>query len=126
MLVSIDFSSEVPIYEQLIRQIVVGIANGSLTRGEPLPSVRQLGQDLGINLHTVNKAYNRLKAMGYVQIDRRSGSYISEEFPPVESTLKEEMEEELRFIFSDWMNRRSDPEELFRLLREIQKEIEVK
>ena len=42
--------------------------------GEQLPSVRQLAEDIGINMHTVNKAYTVLKQEGYVKVDRRKGS----------------------------------------------------
>lgn len=76
MILQIDFESQIPIYEQLKRQIIEGIAKGYLNPGSPLPSVRQLAEDIGINLHTVNKAYNILKSEGYVTIDRRVGAVI--------------------------------------------------
>ena len=62
MILSLDMSSDVPIYVQLRNQIVTGIGKGELKAGESLPSVRQMAQDAGINSMTVNKAYQILKA----------------------------------------------------------------
>lgn len=77
MLLKIDFQSDTPIYLQLKNQIVYGIAKGELQPEESLPSVRQMAEDIGINLHTVNKGYNLLKEEGYVTIDRRRGAVIN-------------------------------------------------
>ena len=77
MLIRIDFESDTPIYTQLHDQIVLGIAKGLLQPGEAMPSVRQMAADIGINLHTVNKAYTLLREEGYLVMDRRSGAVIS-------------------------------------------------
>ena len=61
MIVEIDQRSDVPIYEQLHRQFIAAIAGDELSPGDSLPSVRSLAVDLGINLHTVNKAYALLR-----------------------------------------------------------------
>ena len=66
MVIRIDQSDEAPIYLQIRDQIIEGIARGELSSGDSLPSVRQLAVDLGINLHTVNKAYAVLRDEGYV------------------------------------------------------------
>lgn len=58
MIVEIDFNSDEAIYIQLRNQIIIGIATERLREGETLPSVRQLADDIGINMHTVNKAYS--------------------------------------------------------------------
>lgn len=76
MIISLDMSSEVPIYEQLRNQIVMGIAKGELKAGESLPTVRQMALDAGINNMTVNKAYQILKAEGFIEIDRRKGATV--------------------------------------------------
>lgn len=78
MLIEIDLSSEVPIYQQIRDQIVLGIGRGDLSYGENLPSARQLAQDLGINPMTVNKAYQTLKQEGVIVVDRRVGTKVSE------------------------------------------------
>ncbi len=88
MILQIDFESQIPIYEQLKRQIIQGIAKGYLKPNDPLPSVRQMAEDIGINLHTVNKAYNILKSEGYVTIDRRVGAVISSNLPKKQMNIK--------------------------------------
>ncbi len=78
MIVSIDECSSEPLYKQIHDQIIAGIATGELEPGMSLPSVRSLASDLGINLHTVNKAYAVLRDEGYVQMRGRAGAVISE------------------------------------------------
>ena len=76
----IDFDSEEAYYMQVRDQIITQIAAGKLKRGDSLPSVRQLAADIGINMHTVNKAYSLLRQEGYLKIDRRSGARIEVEY----------------------------------------------
>ncbi|MCD7817705.1 MAG: GntR family transcriptional regulator [Lachnospiraceae bacterium] len=77
MLIEIDFQSDEALYMQLRNQIVLGIASSMIQEGDPLPSVRQLAGDIGINMHTVNKAYAVLREKGFVTIDRRRGAIIA-------------------------------------------------
>lgn len=77
MLIEIDFQSDEAIYVQLRNQIVLGIATSMLQEGDTLPSVRQLADDIGINMHTVNKAYSVLRQEGFVTIDRRKGAVVA-------------------------------------------------
>ena len=74
MILEVDFNSEEALYIQLRNQIIVGIATNRLKEGESLPSVRQLAESIGINMHTVNKAYTVLKQEGFVKVDRRRGA----------------------------------------------------
>jgi len=76
LILEIDTQSPQPIYEQLRDQVVFGIADGRLRDGEALPSVRRLAADLGINFHTVSKAYAALCDEGYIAIDRRRGAVV--------------------------------------------------
>ena len=76
MLIRIDFSSEVPIYLQLKDEMMKCIAAGAYREGDYLPSIRQLGTELGINMHTVNKAYAILRENGLVAFDRRKGMRV--------------------------------------------------
>ncbi len=85
MLMAIDGSSSEPLYVQIRNQIVAGIATGALEPGQSLPSVRALASDLGINLHTVNKAYAVLRDEGYVTMRGRAGAVIAD--PAAEGTL---------------------------------------
>ena len=77
MIIQIDFAGDLPLYSQLRDQIVIGIAAGLLKPGEALPSVRRLAADIGINIHTVNKAYALLRDEGYIVMDRRSGAAVA-------------------------------------------------
>lgn len=77
MVIKIDFQSDEALYTQLMNQIIMGIATSRLQEGDPLPSVRQLADTIGINMHTVNKAYSLLRQEGFVTIDRRRGAIIA-------------------------------------------------
>ena len=77
MLIEIDFNSEEALYLQLRNQIIMGIATMELREGDSLPSVRQLAERVGINMHTVNKAYSVLRQEGFVKVDRRRGAVIA-------------------------------------------------
>ena len=77
MIIEIDFNSDEAIYVQLTNQIIMGIATSRLREGDPLPSVRQLADTVGINMHTVNKAYAVLKQEGFIQLDRRRGAVVA-------------------------------------------------
>jgi len=85
MRIELDFSSEKPIYEQLYEAIIKAMATGELKANESLPSVRALAEEIGINLHTVNKAYNLLKDESYITIDRRKGAIVNK--IPITSSL---------------------------------------
>ena len=78
MMLSIDLMTDEPIYQQIRQQIVQAVADGELVAGDPLPSVRALAADLGINMHTVNKAYALLRDEGYVVMRRRSGAIVAD------------------------------------------------
>ena len=77
MIVEIDFNSEEALYIQLINQIIIGIATDQIREGDTLPSVHQLADNIGINMHTVNKAYSVLKQEGFLRVDRRRGAVIA-------------------------------------------------
>lgn len=74
MFIQIEPNSDVPIYEQVTRQIIEGIARGEMKPGDTLPSVRSLVADLGVNMHTVNKSYHELEAKGIITIRAQIGS----------------------------------------------------
>jgi len=77
MFIKIEMDSDIPIYTQLANGLVEGIANGSLRTGDSLPSVRSLAADLGINMHTVNKAYHELEKKEIVRIIPKSGAVVN-------------------------------------------------
>lgn len=98
MLIEIDFSSDEAIYVQLQNQIIMGIAMDIIREGDTLPSVRQLADSVGINMHTVNKAYTILKQDGFIQLDRRRGAVISIDADKAQALLK--MKEQLRILLA--------------------------
>ncbi len=77
MIISLDLDGEVPLYQQLRDRVVEAIADGELSGGDSLPTTRQLAADLGINMHTVNKAYDLLRQEGLVRLARRTGAVVT-------------------------------------------------
>lgn len=77
MLIAIDHASPEPIYLQIRTQVVAAIARGELSPGDRLPAVRTLACDLGVNLHTVNKAYAVLRDEGHLVMRGRNGARIA-------------------------------------------------
>src|SRR5580704_12792239 len=73
----LDSHSGVPVYRQIIDQVRGGIASGSLTLGDQLPTVRQLAVDLAINPNTVARAYRELELGGLLDTHQGTGSFIS-------------------------------------------------
>ena len=67
----------IPYYVQIYDIIYQLIQENVLQEGDTLPSVRQLADDVGINMHTVNKAYSVLRQEGFVTIDRRRGAVVA-------------------------------------------------
>ncbi len=98
MLIEIDFNSEEALYLQLRNQIIMGIATMELREGDSLPSVRQLAETIGINMHTVNKAYTVLKQEGFVKVDRRRGAVIAVNLDKIKAL--EELKQELLVVLA--------------------------
>lgn len=76
MLLRLDFSGDTLVYQQIRNQIVSAIAAGQLVPGEKLPTVRALAEECGINMMTASKAYQLLKAEGYITTGRRDGAVV--------------------------------------------------
>lgn len=100
MFLEIDFKSDLPIYEQIRRGIIIGLAKDQIKPGDKLPSVRDMAENIGINLHTVNKAYKLLEVDGVLTMDRRYGSLISENVNPMESYGEGKIESELDLLLA--------------------------
>lgn len=100
MIIRIDELSDVPIYQQLRNQIVMGISSGELKSGEQLPTVRNLALEMGINTMTVSKAYQLLKTEGYIMTDRKNGARIRTEIKK-ESSISDANKTELKRIVSE-------------------------
>ena len=121
-LIEIDFNSEEAIYMQLRNQIIMGIATSRLQNGDTLPSVRQPAELIGINMHTVNKAYSVLKQEGIVSIDRRRGAVICIDCDKLNAL--EELKEDLQVVLAKARCKNISREEAHQLLDEIYDEYE--
>ena len=117
MVIEIDFNSDEAIYVQLMNQIIMGIATSRLQEGDTLPSVRQLADTIGINMHTVNKAYSLLRQEGFVTIDRRRGAIIAVDENKIKAM--EEMKENLIVALAKGCCRNVSREEVHGLIDEI-------
>ena len=117
MIIEIDFNSDEAIYIQLCNQIIMGIATDQLKVGETLPSVRQLADTIGINMHTVNKAYSVLKQEGFLTIDRRKGAVIAIDADKIRAL--EEMKRQLGVVLARGCCRNISREEVHALIDEI-------
>ncbi len=117
MVLTIDFESNEAIYIQLRNQIIIGIAAERIREGDSLPSVRQLADNIGINMHTVNKAYAVLKQEGFVKVDRRKGAIISIDADRME-TIRE-LRKELQVILAKVSCKNISREEVHALIDEI-------
>lgn len=119
MFLEIDFASEKPIYEQIRRGIIKSLSQNDLQYGETLPSVRQLASDIGINLHTVNKAYKMLEEDGIIVMDRRFGSRIVDNTKDISEIQKRKVKEELDFIIALAKVKNIEKSDLDRLIGNI-------
>ncbi len=72
----LDLRSGVPVYRQIMDQVLAGIAAGRLTAGNQLPTVRQLAVDLSINPNTVIRAYRELEIRGFLDTHQGSGTFV--------------------------------------------------
>jgi len=109
MIIALELDSDTPLYEQLRNQIVIGIATGELGTQEKLPTVRQLAEDLGINVMTVNKAYALLKQEGYIVIDRRHGAKVSGALNQEAAEPSPQLKEQLQLIIAQATIQGIDP-----------------
>lgn len=120
MYIEIDFNSDEALYLQLRNQIIIGIATSQFQEGDTLPSVRQLADTIGINMHTVNKAYSVLKQEGFVKVDRRRGAVIAVDIDKIQAL--EEVREALQVILAKAVCKNISREEVHSLIDEIYEE----
>lgn len=116
-MIKIDFQSDEALYIQLRNQIILGIATSTLREGDVLPSVRQLAEDIGINMHTVNKAYSVLRQEGFVTIDRRRGAIVSLDVDKLQAL--DEMQKNLRVLLAKGRCKNITRQEIHHMVDEI-------
>lgn len=117
IMITIDFNSDEAIYMQLRNQIIFGIANAQIKEGDNLPSVRELAEDIGINMHTVNKAYSILKQEGYLKVDRRHGAMVAIEVDNYKAKL--ELLKEMKVMLAKAICRDISKEEVHQMVEEV-------
>ena len=125
MLLEIDEQSEQPIYQQLIDQIIVGIAKGELVPNESLPAIRQLADEIGVNMMTVSKAYNKLKQSGYIVTDRRNGTKIAAKLPPT-AVWQQQLHERLELLLDESFLHQQSEAEIQALIQKIYQNFDSK
>lgn len=104
MVITVDKMRDEPLYTQVRRQVIAGIAAGELRAGDALPSVRSLACDLGINLHTVNRAYASLRDDGYIVLLGRRGAYVADvPADPAAGMGRAELERELSRLATEFL-----------------------
>lgn len=75
---TVDTTSDVPVYEQLVRCVTDGIASGTLDTGDRIPPVRSLAAELGVAAGTVAKAYRTMETSGVIETRGRKGTFIAQ------------------------------------------------
>ncbi len=115
MLIHIDFDSPEAIYLQLRNQIVMLIAQSQLHDGDSLPSVRNMAIQLGVNMHTVNKAYAMLRQEGYLNLDRRNGAVISVRYEEKSREL-DKINNHIQMVVAQAICKDVSKEEMLRLI----------
>lgn len=118
MVIEIDFNSPEAIYIQLRNQIVMAIARDRLHDGDSLPSVRNLAGAIGVNMHTVNKAYAMLREEGYLKLDRRKGAVVSVEVTSKENELTK-INDYMQMIVAQAICKEITREEMNRMVNEM-------
>ena len=117
MIIEVDFNSDEAIYIQLCNQIIMGIATSVIHEGDSLPSVRRLADTIGVNMHTVNKAYSVLKREGYISLDKRRVAVISLDIDKLEEL--QVMKRQLQIVLARGCCKNIARQEVHELVDEI-------
>jgi GntR family transcriptional regulator len=101
MHIAVNATGELPIYRQIMRQIVEAIAAGRLEAGEKLPSHRDLSEQIVVAPLTVKKAYDELEALGYIETQRGRGTFVRAKLPRTNRTAQiEHLREQARQLLT--------------------------
>jgi len=119
MLFTLDEGDPRPLYEQLVAAVKDGVRRGELQPGEALPSVRELASELGINLHTVHRAYKELRDEGVVQLRLGSRARIAPPRQPSRTEVLERLSRPLEGLVTDAFLLGLSVDDLHRLVDEF-------
>ncbi len=102
MRLTINPAGELPIYRQIMHEIIQAIAGGRLKPGEKLTSHRDLAEQLVIAPLTVKKAYDELELLGYIATQRGRGTFVAAKLPPVNRAgRREQLKQTARKMLSE-------------------------
>ena len=99
-MISIDYQSRTPIYEQIVERFQLLILKGVLEPDSQMPSVRSLAMKLSINPNTIQKAYAMLEQQGYIYPVKGRGNFVSDGRNLVEQK-KENFFQKLRIVIRE-------------------------
>ena len=91
MMFHIDFKTGKPAYLQLVDQVRYAAASGSLRTGDPLPSVRQLAEELRVNRNTIAKAYAELESQGVIETVPGKGCFLKDGNTPFTKSVRQKL-----------------------------------
>ncbi|MCC0631022.1 MULTISPECIES: GntR family transcriptional regulator [unclassified Clostridioides] len=126
MILNLDFNSDKSIYVQIKEEITKAIASGELKINESLPSVRSMAENIGVNLHTVNKSYNELKEEGFLNIDRRKGAIVAQLPIETENSTRQKNRLDLELLVAKSYLSGINKEEFLTLSKNLFDKYEVK
>ena len=113
MFFSIDTAGDVPIYEQIVRQVKLAVADGVLVGGQMVPSVRQLSKDLAINPNTIARAYQELQSDLVLEPLRGRGMVVRRDSVPRCTKARNELVAEgVRRALADALSGGMTPDDL--------------
>ncbi|MEA4992818.1 HTH-type transcriptional repressor YtrA [bioreactor metagenome] len=112
-----QFSSDAPIYSQLIEQIKVGIVSGAFPPGERLSSVRDLAMEAGVNPNTMQRALTELERDGLVYSQRTAGRFVTEDTAMIESAKQKLADRQIQNFLTAMTRLGFEKEEILTLVR---------
>jgi GntR family transcriptional regulator len=119
MLFTIHPSSPIPIFEQIVNQVIFGIASGAVEVGELIPSVRELGVQLSVHPNTVAKAFQELERKAVITARRGKGMEVTPEAPELcREYRQEEVRKRIREALREASTSGLSPDELRALVEE--------
>ncbi len=118
MEMELNIESPIPVYEQIVQQVIKGVLDGSLPPGCSLPAIRQLAHDLELNHNTVARAYRLLERQRVIQTAGRKGTFVQEKAASnVSKNSKQEAEFKLDELMTLFKAKGMSTSEMRKLLR---------
>lgn len=119
MLFDIHPDSPIPIYEQIVSQVIFGVASGSLQKGELILSVREMALQLTVHPNTVAKAYQELERRGILEARRGKGMEVTSAAPSIcKSQRQEIIRNRIRDALREAVDSALSPDEVRQLVDE--------